>query len=128
MITGTHYATGWSAIVLLSMIFYVASYATGLGNVPWQQGELFSLEGKPCRPSGLDCIYSLITSLPPYPNSLIDSPGNWHVIGNRGELGRKPAHRLDVLILDGQNHPGGCFWVLRGSLLAWLVVLRVLLP
>lgn len=28
------------------MIFYVASYATGLGNVPWQQGELFGLEGQ----------------------------------------------------------------------------------
>ena len=26
------------------MIVYVASYATGLGNVPWQQGELFPLE------------------------------------------------------------------------------------
>ena len=26
------------------MIIYVASYATGLGNVPWQQGELFALE------------------------------------------------------------------------------------
>ena len=26
------------------MIIYVASYATGLGNVPWQQGELFPLE------------------------------------------------------------------------------------
>jgi len=26
------------------MVFYVASYATGLGNVPWQQGELFPLE------------------------------------------------------------------------------------
>jgi MFS transporter, SP family, solute carrier family 2 (myo-inositol transporter), member 13 len=27
------------------MIIFVASYATGLGNVPWQQGELFGLEG-----------------------------------------------------------------------------------
>lgn len=27
------------------MILFVASYAAGLGNVPWQQGELFSLEG-----------------------------------------------------------------------------------
>lgn len=27
------------------MVIFVASYATGLGNVPWQQGELFSLEG-----------------------------------------------------------------------------------
>nr|VWP02420.1 Zn(2)-C6 fungal-type domain-containing protein [Ganoderma boninense] len=26
------------------MILFVASYATGLGNVPWQQGELFTLE------------------------------------------------------------------------------------
>ena len=25
------------------MIIFVASYATGLGNVPWQQGELFAL-------------------------------------------------------------------------------------
>ncbi|KAF8323026.1 general substrate transporter [Clavulina sp. PMI_390] len=39
-----HYPTGWAAIVLVSMIWYVASYATGLGNVPWQQGELFSLD------------------------------------------------------------------------------------
>lgn len=26
------------------MIFYVANYAAGVGNVPWQQGELFSME------------------------------------------------------------------------------------
>ncbi|CAL1709817.1 unnamed protein product [Somion occarium] len=44
LMDGTQYSTAWSAIVLLAMIFYVASYATGLGNVPWQQGEMFSLE------------------------------------------------------------------------------------
>ncbi|KAJ8496933.1 hypothetical protein ONZ51_g780 [Trametes cubensis] len=44
LVDGTQYSTTWSAIVLLAMIFYVASYATGLGNVPWQQGELFGLE------------------------------------------------------------------------------------
>ncbi|CCM01999.1 uncharacterized protein FIBRA_04073 [Fibroporia radiculosa] len=44
LVEGTHYPRTWSAIVLLAMIFYVASYATGLGNVPWQQGELFGLE------------------------------------------------------------------------------------
>ena len=44
LVDGTQYSTTWSAIVLLSMIIYVASYATGLGNVPWQQGELFPLE------------------------------------------------------------------------------------
>ncbi|KIY53867.1 general substrate transporter [Fistulina hepatica ATCC 64428] len=38
------YPSNWSGLVLFSMIFYVASYATGLGNVPWQQGELFSLD------------------------------------------------------------------------------------
>ncbi|KDR76863.1 hypothetical protein GALMADRAFT_138904 [Galerina marginata CBS 339.88] len=44
LVDGTQYSTAWSAILLLSMILFVASYATGLGNVPWQQGELFSLE------------------------------------------------------------------------------------
>jgi SP family myo-inositol transporter-like MFS transporter 13 len=44
LVAGSDYPRAWSSIVLLSMIFFVASYATGLGNVPWQQGELFSLE------------------------------------------------------------------------------------
>ncbi|KAF9531200.1 general substrate transporter [Crepidotus variabilis] len=44
LVDGTAYSTTWSAFVLLSMIIFVASYATGLGNVPWQQGELFGLE------------------------------------------------------------------------------------
>ncbi|KAF9813399.1 hypothetical protein IEO21_05633 [Rhodonia placenta] len=44
LVDGADYSRTWSAIVLLAMIFYVASYATGLGNVPWQQGELFGLE------------------------------------------------------------------------------------
>ncbi|KAG7445357.1 general substrate transporter [Guyanagaster necrorhizus] len=44
LVDGTKYPTSWSVIVLLSMIIFVASYATGLGNVPWQQGELFALE------------------------------------------------------------------------------------
>ncbi|KAJ9297979.1 hypothetical protein DTO271G3_4200 [Paecilomyces variotii] len=30
-------------IILLSLIVYTASYASGLGNVPWQQSELFPL-------------------------------------------------------------------------------------
>ncbi|KAI0298359.1 general substrate transporter [Multifurca ochricompacta] len=44
LVDGAHYSHAWSGIVLFSMIVFVASYATGLGNVPWQQGELFSLE------------------------------------------------------------------------------------
>ena len=50
LVDGTKYPESWSAIVLLSMIIFVASYATGLGNVPWQQGELFSLEGQSLAP------------------------------------------------------------------------------
>ncbi|KAH9176895.1 general substrate transporter [Lactarius sanguifluus] len=44
LVDGTRYSHGWSGVVLFSMIVFVASYATGIGNVPWQQGELFSLE------------------------------------------------------------------------------------
>lgn len=33
----------WSLILLFSLIFYVAAYASGLGCVPWQQSELFGL-------------------------------------------------------------------------------------
>ncbi|KAI5986006.1 general substrate transporter [Pisolithus marmoratus] len=44
LVTGAQYSQGWAGIVLLSVIIFVASYATGLGNVPWQQGELFSLD------------------------------------------------------------------------------------
>ncbi|OWZ59371.1 MFS transporter, SP family, solute carrier family 2 (myo-inositol transporter), member 13 [Cryptococcus neoformans c8] len=38
------YPRSLSILVLLSMLLYVAGYATGLGNIPWQQGELFRLE------------------------------------------------------------------------------------
>ncbi|EIM87168.1 general substrate transporter [Stereum hirsutum FP-91666 SS1] len=44
LIDGTDYAHSWSSVIIFAMVFYVASYATGLGNVPWQQGEFFSLE------------------------------------------------------------------------------------
>jgi SP family myo-inositol transporter-like MFS transporter 13 len=33
----------WPSIILFSMIVYVAGYAIGMGNVPWQQSELFPL-------------------------------------------------------------------------------------
>ncbi|KAF9637156.1 putative mfs myo-inositol protein [Lasiodiplodia theobromae] len=33
----------WAVMILLAMIVYVASYAVGMGNVPWQQSELFPL-------------------------------------------------------------------------------------
>lgn len=56
-----NYPASWSGLVLFAMVFYVASYSTyyfliahqscltclcagtGIGNVPWQQGELFTI-------------------------------------------------------------------------------------
>lgn len=90
LVTGTHYATGWSAIVLLSMIFFVASYATGLGNVPWQQGELFSLEGEPQtskpRTYGHTDDVAISTSIS-HGNVTLISPRNRYIPGHCRELG-----------------------------------------
>lgn len=36
-------STSWPTALTLSLLLYVSSYALGLGNVPWQQGELFPL-------------------------------------------------------------------------------------
>ena len=33
----------WPILILISIVIYTSSYALGLGNVPWQQSELFSL-------------------------------------------------------------------------------------
>jgi SP family myo-inositol transporter-like MFS transporter 13 len=33
----------WPVVILAAMITYVSGYAIGLGNVPWQQSELFPL-------------------------------------------------------------------------------------
>lgn len=33
----------WPMVILVAMIVYVAGYAIGMGNVPWQQSELFPL-------------------------------------------------------------------------------------
>ncbi|WVQ67991.1 uncharacterized protein L199_006197 [Kwoniella botswanensis] len=44
LVVGAGYPISTSLLVLFSMLVYVAGYATGLGNIPWQQGELFRLE------------------------------------------------------------------------------------
>ncbi|CAE7058303.1 unnamed protein product, partial [Rhizoctonia solani] len=40
LVDGTDYPKTWSSLILFSMVFYVASYATGLGNIPWQKESL----------------------------------------------------------------------------------------
>ncbi len=37
------FSSSYSIMVLLSMVIFVAAFATGLGNISWQQGELFGL-------------------------------------------------------------------------------------
>lgn len=34
-------SSAWSKIVIVAMLIYVAFYAVGIGNVPWQQSEMF---------------------------------------------------------------------------------------
>ncbi|EST09429.1 General substrate transporter [Kalmanozyma brasiliensis GHG001] len=41
---GYTYPTSYTSAMLVFMVLYVCSYAIGLGNVPWQQGEFFSTE------------------------------------------------------------------------------------
>ncbi len=33
----------WAVVILIAMVIYVCGYAIGLGNIAWQQSELFSL-------------------------------------------------------------------------------------
>ena len=41
--TGNQPTSRWAPVVIVSMMIYVAFYATGIGNVPWQQSELFPM-------------------------------------------------------------------------------------
>ena len=43
-VDGYEYPKVWSALVIVAIVLYVLFYAIGLGNVPWLQGELFTLE------------------------------------------------------------------------------------
>ncbi|WVR07320.1 hypothetical protein IAU60_004361 [Kwoniella sp. DSM 27419] len=44
LVDGADYPRFTSLCIVTTMLAYVAGYATGLGNIPWQQGELFRLE------------------------------------------------------------------------------------
>ena len=44
LVEGYPYPPQQTAAMLVLMALYVASYAMGLGNVPWQQGEFYSTE------------------------------------------------------------------------------------
>jgi len=119
LVDGTQYSKAWSAVVLLSMILFVASYATGLGNVPWQQGELFSLE----------CL--LFYLLIPYQYlylSLPQSPRNRNFPCNSNQLGWEPPHRIYLPFPHGQDHARRRIRVLRRFMSPWLDLRLGVLP
>lgn len=67
---GSDYSTKWSGLVLCWMVTYTASYATGLGNIPWLQGELFKLEVRGIGTSLCTATSeSLRPSFPPFPST-----------------------------------------------------------
>jgi SP family myo-inositol transporter-like MFS transporter 13 len=76
LVDGVSYSRSWSAVILLSMIIFVASYATGLGNVPWQQGELFGLEGR-----------IIISPASKFSTNVSCSPRHRHIALDRDKLG-----------------------------------------
>lgn len=41
--SGVDARSPWAVVILAAMVVYVCGYATGLGNVAWQQSELFPL-------------------------------------------------------------------------------------
>ena len=40
---GVHTRSPWALVILVAMVIYVCGYAIGLGNIAWQQSELFPL-------------------------------------------------------------------------------------
>lgn len=44
LVPDSDYPASHTLPVVLSMLIFVAAYATGSGNIPWQQGELFPLD------------------------------------------------------------------------------------
>lgn len=117
LVNGVSYSRSWSAIVLLSMIIFVASYATGLGNVPWQQGELFGLEGR-----------IIVCSTYEFNIDVLYSSRHRHVALDRDKLGWQPSHRLYIPLSHGENYTRRCIWVLRRAVSVRMAILPILLP
>ncbi|ORY82336.1 general substrate transporter [Leucosporidium creatinivorum] len=44
LVEGTAYDSRWTTFMLVMMVYFIGSYATALGNIPWHSNELFPLE------------------------------------------------------------------------------------
>lgn len=127
LVKGEHYAQSWSAVVLVSMIIFVASYASGLGNVPWQQGELFGLEGT--RPASRFVVDSA-HQLSPWLFCTIYAASPWHrnLSCDGNQLERQLDHQFDLSLAHGKNHALGRVRVLRRPLSTRVHLLHGLFP
>lgn len=72
----------WAMLILVSMVVYVAGYAVGLGNVPWQQSEYVSPFRLSRHTSLLKCStgffpYPSAPSAPPLPQPPTGAPISW---------------------------------------------------
>jgi hypothetical protein len=102
LVTGAHYSQTWSSVVLLSMIIFVVSYASGLGNVPWQLGVLFGLEGVYRVTLALIRVDPFISPT----HSPLDPfcfPPTFHPRDSH-QLDCEPRYQLDLPLAPGQNH------------------------
>lgn len=113
LVDGTHYPTGWSAIVLFSMIVYVASYASGvslhsliadklwstglflakIGNVPWQW--VFQMQTR---------SLNLLMNKQARRTLRAWSSWNWYLPLHSYKLGCKPLDRFHLSISNGHDH------------------------
>lgn len=118
LVENTAYPDSWADIVLLSMIIFVASYATGIGNVPWQQGELFSLDVR-----GLGT--SIATATNWAANLLINST----YLSLMAKITPAGVYTLMIYVFSKHSHPVlRCLWILCRSLPPRMALCDILLP
>ena len=128
LVTGAHYSQAWSVIVLLSMIIFVASYASGLGNVPWQQGELFGLEGAYNHGSPSFLRLRSVNPSSDVVSTALSSAWHRNLPRDGLQLECEPDHQLDLPLAHGQNHAFRSIRILRRALSVRAHFLRVLFP
>ena len=106
------YPKGWTSLTVGAMLLYVASYALGLGCIPWAQGELFRLE-----------VRGIGTSICTATNWACkrDAENDWPWFGLTSC--RQPPHIGHVSVTHECNNPKRCFQLVWRDLHSWLYLL-----
>lgn len=104
----------WPMIILIAMVTYVAGYAIGMGNVPWQQSEYVSSPFLVPTPYQTICKLTYIQTLPAL------CPQSWLRARHSNKLGLQLPNRHLVSPYDGVSDPDGYIriicWNLRSVL------------